>query len=137
MIGRSLDQFPFCGEASMGRGLVAGLIMAGLMAGSASAAPAKIYSAKDGGESVSVEVAPDGGGWRMTIIRKGANGCDVKVEGPVTLKGPTYHMTADSTGKACDVQLTPKPGFAEFLENKCEAHGDMCRLDDLPILEAK
>lgn len=121
----------------MGRVLVTGLIFAGLWAGSANAAPARIYSAKDGGETVSVQVEPEGAGWKMTVIRKGANGCDVKVEGAATLKGATYHMATDSAGKACDVQLTPKPGFAEFLENKCESHGDMCRLDDLPILQAK
>lgn len=121
----------------MGRVLVAGLVGAALWAGSASAAPAKLYSAKEGPESVTVQLTQDAGGWRMSITRAGANGCSAKVEGPAKAEGASYHMTADSAGKACDVQLTPKAGFAELLENKCDAHSDACRLDDLPVLQPR
>jgi hypothetical protein len=121
----------------MGRVLVAGLFVAALWAGSASAAPARLYSAKDGPDTVSVQVVPAGAGWKLVITRKGAAGCDLKVEGPATMRGGTLRMAADDQGRECDVQLTPKPQFAEFLENKCPIHGDGCRLDDLPILQPK
>lgn len=121
----------------MGRVLVAGLFVAALMAGSASAAPARLYSAKDGQDTVSVQVTPDGAGWKLVITRKGAAGCDIKIAGPATMRGGTLHMAADDQGRECDVQLTPKPQFAEFLENKCPIRGDGCRLDDLPILQPK
>ena len=53
------------------------------------------------------------------------------------MRGGALHMAADDQGRECDLQLTPKAQFAEFLENKCPIHGDGCRLDDLPILQPK
>jgi hypothetical protein len=119
----------------MGRILVAGLTLAVIWASSALAAPAKLYSAKEGPEAVSVQVIPDGAGYELVINRSGANGCSIKLRGPADMKGGSLKMAADDQGRPCDLQLTPKPAYAELLENSCPAHGDGCRIDDLPILQ--
>jgi hypothetical protein len=121
----------------MGKFLVTGLSVAALCcwAGGAQAAPAKSYSVKQGGESVSIQLSQDAGGWHMAITRAGA--CDVKVTGPATMSGGSIHMVKDDQGRPCDVELIPKPAFAEFIENSCPLHGDACRLDDLAILQPK
>ena len=43
----------------------------------------------------------------------------------------------DDQGRPCDIELIPKPAFAEFIENNCPLHPDNCRFDDLPILQPK
>jgi hypothetical protein len=121
----------------MGRVLVAGLLLAAIGASSALAAPAKLYSAKEGPEAVSIQVIPDGAGYKLVISRSGANGCSIKLQGPANMKGGSLKMVADDQGRACDVQLTPKASYAELLENSCPLHGDGCRIDDLPILQPR
>lgn len=119
----------------MGSVLFAGLFLAAVGATSALAAPAKLYSAKEGPEAVSIQLNPSGAGYTMVISRTGANGCSIKLQGPAQMSGGSIRMKADDQGRACDVQLTPKGGYAELLENSCPIHGDACRIDDLPILE--
>ena len=119
----------------MGRYLVAGLSVAALWAGTAQSAPARTYTARQGGETVSIQLTQDAGGWRMAVTRAGA--CDAKVSGPATMSGGVLHMTKDDQGRACDLEMTPKPAFAEFIENVCPLHPDTCRFDDLPILQPK
>ena len=119
----------------MGRVLFAGLVLAAVGASSAQAAPAKLYSAKEGPEAVSIQVIPEGGGYKLVVSRSGANGCAIKLAGPANMKGGSLKMIADDQGRACDLQLTPKTGYAELLENSCPLHGDGCRIDDLPILQ--
>ena len=121
----------------MGRVLVAGLAMSAICATSALAAPAKLYSAKEGPEAVSVQVIPDGAGYKLVITRSGANGCSIKLQGPANMRGGSLKMVADDQGRACDLQLTPKAAYAELLENSCPLHGDACRIDDLPILQPR
>lgn len=120
----------------MGRFLVAGLSVAALLsAGSASAAPARSYFVKQGSDSVSVQLSQDASGWHMSITRAGA--CDAKVSGPAVMSGGSIHMTKDDQGRPCDIELIPKPAFAEFIENNCPLHPDTCRFDDLAILQPK
>lgn len=119
----------------MGRLLVAGLIVAALSAGGAQAAPARTYLGKQGGETVQVQVTQDGDGWRLAVTRAGA--CDAKVSGPAIMSAGTLHMTKDDQGRACELELTIRPNFAEFIEDSCPLHPDSCRFDDLPILQPK
>lgn len=121
----------------MGRVLFAGLTVAVLWGSFAQAAPAKLYSAKEGPEAVSIQVIPDGAGYKLVITRSGANGCSIKLQGPANMKGGSLKMVADDQGRACDLQLTPKAAYAELLENSCPLHGDGCRIDDLPILQPR
>ena len=121
----------------MGKFLFAGLALAAIWVSSALAAPAKLYSAKQGADSVSVQVTPDGAGYKLVITRSGANGCSIKLQGPASMRGGSLKMVADDQGRACDLQLTTKPTYAELLENSCPLHDDACRIDDLPILQPR
>jgi hypothetical protein len=105
------------------------------MAGEAQSAPARTYVAKQGGETVQVEVTQTGGGWHLTVTRSGA--CQAKVSGPAPMSGGIMHMTKDDEGRACELEFTPKEHFAEFIEDSCPLHPDNCRFDDLPILQPK
>ena len=120
--------------------LIAGLATAGLVAGVAHAAGPRNYVAKQDGITATVQIVDAGGGlFRISLTRTGPAGCAAKLDGEGKISKGVIKLIKTQGADVCDIDVTPKTGFVEVLENKCAAvyRADDCRFDDLPIISAK
>jgi hypothetical protein len=119
--------------------LIAGLVVAGLGAGGAMAAP-KTYVAKEGANSASVQIVDAGGGvYRLTLTRAGPGSCAAKLDGEARMTKGALKLIKDQAGATCTIEVTPKGTFVEVIEDSCAEvfRAADCRFDDLPIMMAK
>ena len=120
--------------------LIEGLATAGLVAGVAHAAGPRNYIAKQDGITATVQIVDAGGGmFRISLTRTGPAGCAAKLDGEAKLSKGVLRLVKTQGSDVCDIDVTPKTGFVEVLENKCAVayRADDCRFDDLPIISAK